>query len=120
MAVHTMQRPLVECVPNFSEGRRPEVIEAIVTAMQQAAPIHILDTSSDPDHNRTVVTFTGTPEAVERAMFAGMQTAAAQIDMNEHSGEHPRLGATDVVPFVPIRDVTMDDCVAVAQRLGQR
>jgi glutamate formiminotransferase/formiminotetrahydrofolate cyclodeaminase len=115
-----MQRPLVECVPNFSEGRRPEVIEAIVTAMQQAAPIHILDTSSDPDHNRTVVTFTGTPEAVERAMFAGMQTAAAQIDMNEHSGEHPRLGATDVVPFVPIRDVTMDDCVAIALRLGQR
>jgi glutamate formiminotransferase/formiminotetrahydrofolate cyclodeaminase len=113
-------RPLVECIPNFSEGRRREVIEAIVAAIQQAAPVHILDTSSDPDHNRTVVTFAGTPEAVERAMFAGIQTAAERIDMTRHSGEHPRLGATDVVPFVPIRDVKMEDCVAIALRLGRK
>ncbi len=114
------KRPLVECIPNFSEGRRPEVIEAIIRAMQQAAAIHVLDTSSDADHNRTVVTFVGDIEAVERAAFAGIQTAAALIDLNQHTGEHPRLGAADVVPFVPIRDVTMDDCVAIAHRLGQR
>lgn len=115
-----MKRPLVECIPNFSEGRRQDVIDAIVRAMQQAAGIKVLDTSSDPDHNRTVVTFVGTPDEVERAMFAGIKTAAEHIDMEQHSGEHPRLGASDVVPFVPIRDVTMDDCVAMAQRLGQR
>ncbi len=115
-----MKRPLVECIPNFSEGRRPEVIEAIVTAIKRAAGVHVLDTSSDPDHNRTVITFVGLPDAVERAMFAAIKTAAEQIDMTRHSGEHPRLGATDVVPFVPIRDVTMDDCIGIAQRLGQR
>jgi glutamate formiminotransferase/formiminotetrahydrofolate cyclodeaminase len=115
-----MKRPLVECIPNFSEGRRPEVIEAIVRAMQQAAPIYVLDYSLDPDHNRAVVTLAGTPDAVERAMFAAVKTAAGQIDMTRHTGEHPRLGATDVVPFVPLRDVTMDDCVAIARRLGQR
>ncbi|MBI5959249.1 MAG: glutamate formimidoyltransferase, partial [Chloroflexi bacterium] len=115
-----MQRPLVECIPNFSEGRRLDVVETIVRAMRQAAPIHILDTSSDADHNRTVVTLTGTPEAVEKAMFAGIRTAAEHIDLNHHTGEHPRLGAADVVPFVPIRDVTMQDCVQIARRLGQR
>ena len=115
-----MQRPLVECIPNFSEGRRPEVIDAIVTAMRRAAPIHVLDTSSDPDHHRTVVTFVGQPQAVESAMFAAIRAAAEHIDMTQHHGEHPRLGASDVVPFVPIRDVTMDECVAIARRLGQR
>lgn len=115
-----MKQPLVECIPNFSEGRRHEVIEAIVKAMQQAAAIHILDTSSDSDHNRTVVTFVGAPEEVERAAFAGITTAAELIDLTQHTGEHPRLGASDVVPFVPIRDVTMDECIAIAQRLGQR
>lgn len=115
-----MSRPLVESIPNFSEGRRPEVVEAIVRAMQQASPVHILDTSSDADHNRTVVTFVGEPEAVESAMFAAIRKASELIDLNHHSGEHPRLGATDVVPFVPIRDVTMQDCVRIAQRLGER
>jgi len=115
-----MKRPLVECIPNFSEGRRPEVIDAIVSAMQGAAAVYILDTSSDPDHNRTVITFAGTPEAVERAAFAAIKTAAELIDMTRHSGEHPRLGASDVVPFVPIRDVTMEECVELARRLGQR
>ncbi len=114
-----MSQPLVECIPNFSEGRRAEVITAIVTAMRQAAPIHVLDTSSDVDHNRTVVTFVGAPEAVERAAFAGIKTAAEHIDLAQHTGEHPRLGAADVVPFVPIRDVTMAECVEIAQRLGQ-
>lgn len=115
-----MKQPLVECIPNFSEGRRSEVIDAIVDAMKHAGAIHILDTSSDPDHNRTVVTFVGAPEDVERAMFAGIKQASELIDMAQHSGEHPRLGASDVVPFVPIRDVTMDDAIEMAQRLGQR
>lgn len=115
-----MKRPLVECIPNFSEGRRPEVIEAIVQAMRSAAGVHILDKTSDADHHRSVVTFVGTPDAVEAAMFAAIRQAAELIDMTQHKGEHPRLGATDVVPFVPLRDVTMDDCVAIAQRLGQR
>lgn len=115
-----MKRPLVECIPNFSEGRRADVIDSIVRATQQAAPVHILDTSSDPDHNRTVITFVGTPDAVEMAAFAAIKAAADQIDMTQHTGEHPRLGAADVVPFVPIRDVSMDECVAIAQRLGER
>jgi glutamate formiminotransferase/formiminotetrahydrofolate cyclodeaminase len=115
-----MKRPLVESIPNFSDGRRPEVLEAMVRAMQQAAPIYVLDSSQDPDHNRAVVTLAGTPEAVERAMFAAIRTAAGLIDMTQHTGEHPRLGATDVVPFVPLRDVTMDECVQIAQRLGRR
>ncbi len=113
-------RPLVECVPNFSEGRRPEVIEAIVQAIRSAGAVYILDTSSDADHNRSVVTLVGPPHELEQAMFAGIRTAAELIDLNHHSGEHPRFGATDVVPFIPIRDVTMDDCVAMAQRLGKR
>lgn len=115
-----MKRPLVECIPNFSEGKRTEVIDAIVAAIKQAAPVHILDVSSDADHNRSVVTFVGEPAYAERAMFAGIKTAAELINLDEHSGEHPRLGATDVVPFVPIRDMMLDDCVILAQNLGQR
>jgi glutamate formiminotransferase/formiminotetrahydrofolate cyclodeaminase len=112
--------PLVECIPNFSEGRREDVIKAIVTAISSAGAVRLLDTSSDADHNRTVITFAGSPEAVEAAAFAAIKAAAAHIDLNVHRGEHPRIGATDVVPFVPIRDVTMADCVAIARRLGQR
>ncbi len=115
-----MPNPLVECIPNFSEGRRTEVIEAIVAAIKGAGAVRLLDTSSDVDHNRTVVTFVGNPEAVESAAFAAIKTAAQLIDLDVHRGEHPRMGATDVVPFVPIRDVTMADCVAMAQRLGRR
>ncbi|MCB9437596.1 MAG: glutamate formimidoyltransferase [Anaerolineales bacterium] len=113
-------RPLVECVPNFSEGRRADVIDAIVQTLRRTGAVHVLDVSSDPDHNRTVVTMVGAPDEVERAMFAGIRTAAELINMEEHSGEHPRFGATDVVPFIPIRDVTMAECVAMAQRLGER
>ncbi len=111
---------LVECIPNFSEGRRPEVIRAILDAIRAAAPVRILDTSSDADHNRTVVTFAGTPADVEKAAFAAIHSAARLIDLDVHRGAHPRMGATDVVPFVPIREVTMDDCVAMARRLGAR
>src|SRR5260221_5403621 len=115
-----MGNPLVECIPNFSEGRRPEVIEAIITAVKDADSVRVLDSSSDADHNRSVVTFVGTPQAVEKAAFEGISVAAKLIDLDVHQGEHPRIGATDVVPVVPIRDVTMADCVTLAQRLGKR
>jgi len=113
---------LVECVPNFSEGRRPDVIAAIVAAIRSAGgeQVQVLDVSSDADHNRTVVTFVGDPEAVSAAAFAGIARAAELIDLDRHQGEHPRLGATDVVPFVPIRGISLADCVALAVRLGER
>ncbi len=115
-----MPDPLVECVPNFSEGRRPEVVAQIVDSIRAAPGVVVLDQSSDPDHNRSVVTFVGSPAGVEQAAFNAIATAARLIDLNQHKGEHPRIGATDVVPFVPLRDVTMDDCVAMAWRVGQR
>jgi glutamate formiminotransferase/formiminotetrahydrofolate cyclodeaminase len=111
---------IVECVPNFSEGRRPEVVRAIVEAVRAVPGTHVLDFSSDPDHNRTVLTFVGDPDAVEEGAFAAIRKAAELIDMTQHHGEHPRLGATDVVPFIPIKDVTMEACVALAKRLGER
>ncbi len=113
--------PLVECVPNFSEARRPDVVEAIVAAIRSASPeVQVLNVSSDMDHNRTVVTFAGSPAGVEAAAFAGIARAAELIDLDHHTGEHPRLGATDVVPFIPVRGATMADCVAIARRLGER
>ncbi len=111
---------LVECVPNFSEGRRPETVQAIIDAIQRAAPVHVLDYSSDADHNRSVVTFVGAPEAVETAAFAAIEKASHLIDLREHKGEHPRIGATDVCPFVPLRGVTLDECVEIARRVGKR
>ena len=113
-------RKIVECVPNFSEGRRKEVIDQIVEAIAAVPGAHVLDVQSDADHNRTVVTFAGEPEAVEEAAFRGIEKAAELIDMDLHQGEHPRLGAADVVPFVPVKGVTMEDCVALARRLGER
>ncbi|MDI6769693.1 MAG: glutamate formimidoyltransferase [Anaerolineales bacterium] len=115
-----MPNPLVECIPNFSEARRPEVVQAILRAIAAAPDISILDHHADSDHNRTVVTFIGPPQAVEEAAFRGIQKAAALIDLNTHSGSHPRIGATDVVPFVPIAGVSMANCVAIARRLGER
>jgi glutamate formiminotransferase/formiminotetrahydrofolate cyclodeaminase len=112
--------PLVECVPNFSEGRRPAVIAAIVAAIRAGGEVQVLDVSSDADHNRTVVTFVGPPDAVEAAAFAGIAKAAELIDLNTHTGEHPRMGATDVVPFIPLREIGMADCVVMARRLGER
>lgn len=115
-----MDSPLVECIPNFSEGRRLDVIEEIVAVIQLTSGVLLLDYSSDHDHNRSVVTFVGTPQAVEDAACAAIAKAAELIDLEKHSGEHPRIGATDVVPFVPIAGVTMKDCVDIAQRLGKR
>ncbi len=111
---------LVECIANFSEGRRAEVVDAIVAAIESTEGIQLVDRHSDEDHNRTVITFIGPPKATSAAAFAGISKAAELIDMENHEGEHPRLGATDVVPFVPIRDVTMDECVELARELGQR
>jgi glutamate formiminotransferase/formiminotetrahydrofolate cyclodeaminase len=115
-----MSNPIVECIPNFSEGRRPEVVKAIMAAVSSVAGVQLLDHSSDLDHNRSVLTFAGPPQAVEEAAFRGIQKAAELIDLNQHTGEHPRIGATDVVPFVPISGVSIADCVAMANRLGQR
>ena len=111
---------LIECIPNFSEARRSEVIDQIVAAITSVERARLLDRSSDLDHNRTVLTYAGPPEAVEEAAFRAIKTAAELIDLNKHTGEHPRIGATDVVPFVPLSGATMEDCVAMAKRLGQR
>ena len=115
-----MPNPLVECIPNFSEARRPEVVRAILDAIQTAEGVTILDRHSDLDHNRTVVTLIGSPAGVEEGVYRAIECAAKWIDLNQHSGAHPRMGATDVVPFVPIRDVTMQECVEMARRLGKR
>jgi glutamate formiminotransferase / formiminotetrahydrofolate cyclodeaminase len=111
---------LIECIPNFSEARRPEVIDQIVAAITSVEGARLLDRSSDLDHNRTVLTFAGPPFAVEEAAFRAIQTAAELIDLDGHTGEHPRIGATDVVPFVPLEEVSMQDCVEMARRVGQR
>ncbi len=111
---------IVECVPNFSEGRRPEVYNAIAAAIRAVPGVRVLSVSADPDHNRTVVTFVGPPAAVEEAAFQAIREAAQHINLDEHSGEHPRIGATDVCPFIPVRGVTMAECVEMAQRLGRR
>lgn len=112
--------PLVECVPNFSEGRRPEVVEQIVQAIAAVPEAVLLAHELDADHNRSVVTFVAPPDAAVEAAFAAIAVAARLIDMDQHRGEHPRLGAADVVPFVPIHGLTMADCVALARRLGER
>ncbi|HTP00756.1 MAG TPA: glutamate formimidoyltransferase [Anaerolineales bacterium] len=111
---------LVECIPNFSEARRPEVVDDIVAAIGSVDGARLLDRSSDLDHNRTVLTFAGSPEAVEEAAFRAIKAAAELIDLDKHTGEHPRIGATDVVPFVPLSEASMEDCVAIAKRLGER
>lgn len=117
----TMERmKLVECVPNFSEGRRPEVVDAIAAAIAAAEGVRLLDRSSDPDHNRSVITFAGPPEAVVEGAFRGIERAAALIDLEQHQGVHPRMGAADVVPFVPLEGVTLADCAALAHQLGRR
>ncbi len=111
---------IIECIPNFSDARRPEVIEAIIQAVAEVPGVSVLDRHSDNDHNRTVLTFVGDPAGVEEAAYQSIAKAAELIDMNQHEGEHPRLGATDVVPFVPISDVTMQECIEIARRLGKR
>jgi glutamate formiminotransferase len=110
---------LVEAVPNFSEGRRPEVVDAIVKAIQ-APGVLLLNRSSDLDHNRSVVTVAGPPEAVVEGIFCAVREAALHIDLRRHRGAHPRLGATDVVPLIPIRNLSLSECVELARNLGRR
>src|SRR5689334_7742290 len=109
---------LVECVPNFSEGRNAETVRLIANAISAAAHACVLDTHIDPDHNRSVITFVAPPETVVVAAVNAVRRASELIDMRTHRGEHPRLGATDVLPFVPVRGVTMDDCIRIAHEAG--
>ncbi|MDQ3516452.1 MAG: glutamate formiminotransferase, partial [Gemmatimonadota bacterium] len=111
---------LVECVPNFSEGRRPEVIEAIRAAIAAVEGVAVLDVSSDESHNRSVITFVAPLAVAGEAAFAGIREARDRIDLTKHTGEHPRIGATDVVPFIPLEGTTMEDCIALARALGDR
>jgi glutamate formiminotransferase len=111
---------VVECVPNFSEGRRPGVVEALAQAIASVEGVQLLDREMDASHNRSVITFIGSRAAVAEAAFQGAKKAVELIDMNLHRGEHPRIGALDVLPFVPIAGVAMEACVALAREVGQR
>ncbi|MFH0801695.1 MAG: glutamate formimidoyltransferase [bacterium] len=113
-------KKLVECIPNFSEGRRSEVIESIADEIRKYRDVRFLDLSSDPDHNRSVMTFLGEEEEVGKAAFDAVAKAAELIDMEAHQGEHPRIGAADVIPFVPIKNINMEECVRLAHRVGKR
>lgn len=110
---------LVECVPNFSEGKRREVIEAIVDQIRNRKGVRLLDYSADEDHNRMVITFVGEPRAVKEAIFYATKKAAELINMEEHKGAHPRIGSTDVIPLIPLEGVTMKECVQLARDLGK-
>jgi glutamate formiminotransferase / 5-formyltetrahydrofolate cyclo-ligase len=112
-----MSDPLIECVPNFSEGRQPEVVEAIVAAMAVDG-VSLLDYSLDADHNRSVVTIVGAPAAVVEAAVRAAGKAAERIDLTQQQGVHPRIGAADVIPFVPVRDVSLEQCVLLARQAG--
>jgi len=111
---------LVECVPNFSEGRKSETIDLIASAIESVAGVVVLNRHIDVDHNRSVITFVGAPNAIVSAAVNAVATAKRLIDLRSHAGVHPRIGATDVLPFVPVSGVTMDECVALAHEAGQR
>jgi glutamate formiminotransferase len=109
---------IIESVPNISEGRRPEVLAAALDALRASPGLRVLDVQSDRDHNRSVLTLAGDEAALEAGLIALFEVATREIDLRRHSGEHPRLGAVDVVPFIPIEGATMADCVALARRVG--
>lgn len=111
---------IVQCVPNFSEGRNKETLELILDEIRSIDSVKLLDYSMDKDHNRSVVTFIGSPEGVLEAAYQATKKASEVINMTEHHGEHPRMGATDVIPLIPISDITMDECVELSRSLGQR
>src|SRR5438309_8472264 len=110
---------IVECVPNFSEGRDKSKVDAIVAAMKLDG-VYLLDREMDADHNRCVITLAGEREAVQEAAIRGVGKAAELIDLNQHQGAHPRLGAADVIPFIPIEGVNLEDCVAIARNVGEQ
>src|SRR3977135_691125 len=109
---------LIECVPNFSEGRDAAKVDAIVAAMSSVPRVYVLDREMDADHNRSVVTLAGDPDTVGEAALLGTGKAMELIDLTKHTGAHPRVGATDVLRFIPIGGVTIEDCVALARRVG--
>ncbi len=111
---------LVESVPNFSEGRREEVVKTIVSEAEKYDGIWVLDWSMDPDHNRSVVTLIGKPDVIVDALFDMAKKASELIDLRHHTGEHPRMGAVDVIPFIPVMNTTMDECVELSKKLGKR
>ena len=113
-----MARQLVECVPNFSEGRDAAKIDSIVQAILTVPDVVLLDRESDTDHNRCVLTFVGPPAAVADAAVRGVEKAVELIDLTKHQGAHPRIGAADVVPFIPIEGVTLEECVRLAERVA--
>src|SRR5919197_626790 len=108
---------LVECVPNFSEGRDPKKVDAIVESMKVEG-VYLLDREMDADHNRCVITLVGNRGAIAEAAIRGVGKAAELIDLTKHTGAHPRMGAADVVPFIPIEGVTLEDCAAIARQVG--
>lgn len=114
-----IESPIVECVPNFSEGRDSHIIQSIANEIDTVPNLKVLDIHSDADHNRSVITFIGSPEAVAEGAIAGVRAAARLIDLNRHEGVHPRLGAADVIPIVPIRDIDMEECVRLARSIGE-
>ena len=114
-----MAGPLIECVPNFSEGRNAQTVAAIEQAINSVTGIKLWRSEMDPDHNRSVITFTGPSDAVEQAALGAIRTAVERIDLRHHSGVHPRIGAADVVPFVPLKGVTLEDCARIAHRVGR-
>jgi len=115
-----MSQPIVECVANYSEGRDQSVIDYIHDSIVQVQGVKVINVHSDRDHHRTVITFIGRPSAVAEAAFFSIAAAVEHIDMEAHQGQHPRIGAADVIPFVPIRDIMMADCVELARGVGQR
>ncbi|MDI6788887.1 MAG: glutamate formimidoyltransferase [Planctomycetota bacterium] len=110
---------LVECVPNFSEGKRAEVVEKIVSAIKSVPEVRVLDKEMDSSHNRSVITFVGPPDQVGRSAFKATERASQLIDLTQHKGEHPRIGATDVIPFIPLKGVTMDECISLSRAVGR-
>lgn len=111
---------LMECIPNISEGRRPEIVDAIADEVRAVPGVTLIDVSSDASHNRSVITFLGEPEQVMEAAFRLAKATVEKIDLRVHEGEHPRMGAVDVIPFVPIRDMDMAECVELSKTLGKR
>ena len=115
-----MGRPIIECVPNFSEGRRQHVIEAIVAPFRNRPGCSLIDYRADKDHNRLVVSLVGAPDPIQEALVEAALVARNEINLEEHQGAHPRMGAVDVIPFVPLRNITMDECVNLARDFGRR
>ena len=111
---------LVECIPNFSEGRDQAVIEALAQEARNVPGVTLLDYSADASHNRSVFTLVGSPDGIAEAAFRLCKLASEKIDMTKHSGEHPRMGATDVIPFVPVKDIDVQECIAISEKVAER